>query len=124
MRSNVVRETARPSARFGLPNAAMPPIHGLNNRPQGPRPFCQRILSDVCDAVPLVKVVTASLASLGWTDFFGDQLEADEADLVPTRIASVHRDRLAGLSPAGPVDLTLPANANTGDYAVGDWVLV
>lgn len=102
----------------------MPPIHGLNNRPEGPRPFCQRILSDVCDAVAVVKTVTASLASLGWTDFFGDQLEADEADLVPTRIASVHRDRLAGLSLSGPVDLTLPANANTGDYAVGDWVLV
>jgi len=78
--------------------------------------------SDAFDA--LVKAVTATLASLGWTEFFGDQLEADEADLVPTRIASVHRDRLAGLSLAGPADLTLPANANTGDYAVGDWVLV
>ena len=65
-----------------------------------------------------------SLASLGWTGFFDDQLESDEKILVPTRIASVHRDRLAGLSQTGPADLTLPANANTGDYAVGDWVLV
>lgn len=65
-----------------------------------------------------------SLASLGWTDFFGDQLESHEKNLVPTRIATVHRDRLTGLSQTGPTDLTLPANANTGDYAVGDWVLV
>jgi ribosome biogenesis GTPase len=85
-----------------------------------------RILSDVCDAV--VKAVTdsasISLAGLGWTDFFGDQLEPDEAALIPTRIATVHRDRLTGLSQTGQTDLTLPANANTGDYAVGDWVLV
>jgi len=82
--------------------------------------------SDVCDAVPLIKAVTdpASLASLGWTDFFGDQLDPQEASLVPTRVASVHRDRLTGLSQTGPTDLTPPANANTGDYAVGDWVLV
>lgn len=72
----------------------------------------------------MVKALTDSLASLGWTEFFGDQLEPDEKDLIPTRIASVHRDRLTGLSQAGPTDLTLPANANTGDYAVGDWVLV
>ena len=72
----------------------------------------------------MVKALTDSLASLGWTEFFGDQLEPDEASLVPTRIASVHRDRLAGLSQYGQTDLTLPANANTGNYAVGDWVLV
>ncbi|WP_164778570.1 ribosome small subunit-dependent GTPase A [Mesorhizobium sp. M7A.F.Ca.US.006.01.1.1] len=82
--------------------------------------------SNVRDAV--VKAVTdhstPSLASLGWTEFFGDQLEPGDANLVPTRIATVHRDRLTGLSQAGPVDLTLPAQANTGDYAVGDWVLV
>ncbi|MEO5757134.1 MAG: ribosome small subunit-dependent GTPase A [Mesorhizobium sp.] len=66
---------------------------------------------------------TPSLASLGWSDFFGHQLEPDDANLVPTRIAMVHRDRLTGLSQAGHMDLTLPAQANTGDYAVGDWVL-
>jgi len=67
---------------------------------------------------------TISLASLGWSEFFGDQLEPDDASLVPTRIAMVHRDRISGLSQAGQVDLALPAQANTGDYAVGDWVLV
>jgi ribosome biogenesis GTPase / thiamine phosphate phosphatase len=89
-------------------------------------------LFDVCDAVPLVKAVTdhstatrsMSLASLGWTDFFGDQVGPHEANLVPTRIATVHRDRLTGISQTGQMDLTLPTQANTGDYAVGDWVLV
>ncbi|WP_256754124.1 ribosome small subunit-dependent GTPase A [Mesorhizobium sp. Mes31] len=65
-----------------------------------------------------------SLASLGWSDFFGDQLDPDEANLVPARIAMVHRDRLSGLSQSGQTGLTLPPQANTGDYAVGDWVLV
>ncbi|RUV03577.1 GTPase RsgA, partial [Mesorhizobium sp. M7A.T.Ca.TU.009.01.3.1] len=36
----------------------------------------------------MVKAVTdhsmPSLAGLGWTDFFGDQLEPGDADLVPT----------------------------------------
>lgn len=80
--------------------------------------------------MPLVEAVTdhaappLSLEDLGWTNFFGDQLEPHEADLIPMRIATVHRDRLTGLSRTGQVDLTLPAQANTGDYAVGDWVLV
>lgn len=90
------------------------------------------MLSDVCDAVPLVKAVTdrstatrsMSLASLGWAEFFGDQLGPHEVNLVPTRIATVHRDRLIGISQTGQMDLTLPTQTNTGDYAVGDWVLV
>ncbi|RWM17348.1 MAG: GTPase RsgA, partial [Mesorhizobium sp.] len=49
-----------------------------------------------------------SLASLGWTDFFGDQLGPHEASLVPMRIAAVHRDRLTGISQTGQMDLTLP----------------
>jgi ribosome biogenesis GTPase len=108
-----------------LPNATVPPIQ-LGNRLTPPAPHLPGILSNVRDAV--VKAVTdpstPSLASLGWTEFFGDQLEPGEANLVPTRIATVHRDRLTGLSQAGPIDLTLAAQANTGDYAVGDWVLV
>ncbi|GJD93445.1 Small ribosomal subunit biogenesis GTPase RsgA [Methylobacterium iners] len=65
-----------------------------------------------------------SLVSLGWSDFFEDQCEPDEADLAPRRIATVHRSRLTALSPAGLVELTLPVHTNTGDFAVGDWVLV
>ncbi len=40
------------------------------------------------------------------------------------RIASVHRARLTAESLSGPVRLTLPADANPADHAVGDWVLV
>jgi ribosome biogenesis GTPase len=65
----------------------------------------------------------APLAELGWTDFFGDQLEAHETGLLACRIATVHRARLTGISPAGSVDLVLPHQVNTGDFAVGDWVL-
>ncbi|MDP4006073.1 ribosome small subunit-dependent GTPase A [Methylobacterium sp. NEAU K] len=65
-----------------------------------------------------------SHASLGWSGFFEDQREPHETDLAPMRIATVHRSRLTGLSPTGPVKLTLPVHANTGDFAVGDWVLV
>ncbi|WP_235080100.1 ribosome small subunit-dependent GTPase A [Asticcacaulis sp. AC402] len=64
------------------------------------------------------------MTDLGWTDFFADQVGQDEQHLVPCRIAQVHRARLSGLSTAGLVRLTLPVHVNTGEYAVGDWVLV
>lgn len=65
-----------------------------------------------------------SLSSLGWSAFFADQLLPDEASLLPMRIATVHRTRMTAMSQAGPIKLVLPANTNTGDFAVGDWVLV
>ena len=65
-----------------------------------------------------------SLEGLGWTDFFADQVEPKEADLVPVRIATVHRSRMSAMSQFGPIRLTLGPYDNTGDYAVGDWVLV
>lgn len=64
-----------------------------------------------------------SLSSLGWSDFFKDQLEPHEAGLAPHRIATVHRARLTAISQTGPVGLTLPVHSQTGDFAVGDWVL-
>lgn len=67
---------------------------------------------------------TGELAALGWSAFFADQLAPDEIDLQPARIASVHRSRLSALSPAGTIEIGLPVRASTGDYAVGDWVLV
>lgn len=70
------------------------------------------------DDVPL------SLAALGWSDFFADQREADEAGLLPARIATVHRARMSAMTQDGPVRLELPVHTNTGDYTVGDWVLV
>ncbi|WP_338105443.1 ribosome small subunit-dependent GTPase A [Microvirga tunisiensis] len=63
------------------------------------------------------------LSSLGWSDFFEDQLEPHEAGLAPHRIATVHRARLTAISQTGPVELTLPVHSQTGDFAVGDWVL-
>ncbi|KAA3515403.1 ribosome small subunit-dependent GTPase A [Agrobacterium rosae] len=66
----------------------------------------------------------SALELLGWSDFFADQIKPTEADLIPTRIASVHRARIEAISVAGPVKLELPAHANVADFAVGDWVLV
>lgn len=65
-----------------------------------------------------------SLAALGWSAFFDDQLTPDDAGLARMRIATVHRARMTAISSQGPVRLTLPPRANTADYAVGDWVLV
>ena len=65
----------------------------------------------------------ASLARLGWSAFFGDQVGDDEAGLLPVRVTEVHRGRISGLSLHGPVDLVLPPKSPTGDYAVGDFVL-
>lgn len=65
-----------------------------------------------------------TLPALGWSDVFEDQLTADEVGLDRVRIATVHRSRLTAASQKGPVRLMLPAQANTADYAVGDWVLV
>ena len=65
-----------------------------------------------------------ALDSLGWSAFFADQLEPSENGLAPCRIAAVHRSSLTAKSEAGDVKLTLPPHANTGDFAVGDWVLI
>ena len=64
-----------------------------------------------------------SLSNLGWSEFFNDQVEPHEADLAPMRIDTVHRARLTAISQTGQVRLTLPVHTNTGDFAVGDWVL-
>jgi ribosome biogenesis GTPase / thiamine phosphate phosphatase len=63
------------------------------------------------------------LIGLGWSSFFGDQIDEEEAGLVPVRVTHIHRTRMSGLSDIGPVDLALPANSVTSDYAVGDFVL-
>jgi ribosome biogenesis GTPase / thiamine phosphate phosphatase len=68
-------------------------------------------------------VTDGALAHLGWSEFFADQVESDEAEFSPRRISEVHRARLGAISPDGLSDLVLPVHANTGDYAVGDWVL-
>ena len=78
-----------------------------------------RLVTDHPDLLPPVP-----LASLGWLAFFEEQREPHEIDLAPMRIATVHRSRLTALSETGAVKLTLPVHTNTGDFAVGDWVLV
>ena len=65
-----------------------------------------------------------SLAALGWSAFYSEQLEPGEAELAPMRVATVHRDRVTAVSERGPVRLELSARSQTTDFAVGDWVLV
>jgi ribosome biogenesis GTPase len=65
-----------------------------------------------------------SLADLGWSAFFGDQLAPEDTALARMRIASVHRSRLTAQSETGPVRLSLAPHSKTTDFAVGDWVLV
>lgn len=65
----------------------------------------------------------SALELLGWSDFFAHQIKPSETELVPLRVASVHRARIEVIGVVGPVELELPANANTADFAVGDWVL-
>jgi ribosome biogenesis GTPase len=62
----------------------------------------------------------AALIGLGWSSFFGDQVGTEEASLVPVRITHIHLARMSGHSTNGPVELALPGNSATGDYAVGD----
>lgn len=71
-----------------------------------------------------MSAATPSLTALGWSDFFARQCGTDDAGLVPARIATVHRARMSAIVPEGPIRLELPVHANTGDYTVGDWVLV
>ncbi|MBY5753863.1 ribosome small subunit-dependent GTPase A [Rhizobium leguminosarum] len=67
--------------------------------------------------------LSSPLELLGWSEFFADQVQPSEADLIPRRIASVHRARIEAIDVTGPVGLEFPSNTSTGDYAVGDWVL-
>lgn len=65
-----------------------------------------------------------TLADLGWSAHFAAQIADDLAQPChPMRIASVARNRLTGLSPAGERLLIPPSDRTTGAFAVGDWVL-
>lgn len=63
------------------------------------------------------------LSTLGWSAFFAQQVQPDDAALIPLRIATVHRARIGAISGAGSVKLVLSHQTSTADYAVGDWVL-
>lgn len=64
-----------------------------------------------------------SLAALGWSDDFANQITAEEAGLVPARLSSLHRDRVQALTAAGPTELLCPPTLSVAAMAVGDWVL-
>ena len=64
-----------------------------------------------------------SLAALGWSPFFDDQITADETGCLKVRVATVHRARMSGISQDGPIKIRLPARSTTADFAVGDWIL-
>jgi ribosome biogenesis GTPase len=78
----------------------------------------RRPVTDRIETSPLI-----SLAGLGWSDFFADQIAADEKQFIPARIATIHRARLTAICAEGSVELTLAHLARTGDFTVGDWVL-
>lgn len=66
-----------------------------------------------------------SLADLGWSHHFAAQIADDPAQTtLACRLTSVARDRLTGLSPLGHHLLLPPSDHSTGDFAVGDWVLI
>jgi len=69
-------------------------------------------------------LTSPTLTALGWSDFFDTQMQPEDADLEPMRVATVHRSRMSAQSVAGPVRLQIPPLTNTADYAVGDWVMV
>lgn len=65
-----------------------------------------------------------ALADLGWTADFMRQLELDEIGTTnPARVTGVHRNRIDALSADGAIELIPASNLNTGDVAVGDWIL-
>ncbi len=58
-----------------------------------------------------------TLADFGWSAHFARQISDDDT---PARVAAIHRDRLDTISPTGPLTL---ACADSGSFAVGDWVI-
>ena len=66
-----------------------------------------------------------SLTELGFTAHFLSQLSLEELEcLLPVRIIEVQRDRLTALGENGLVTVTLSTATPSGNFAVGDWMLV
>ena len=68
-------------------------------------------------------MTSTPLSDLGWSPHFHDQITDEDAPYPPARISAVHRDRVDGLTPQGPISLILPPGLSTAEVAVGDWVL-
>lgn len=69
-----------------------------------------------------------SLADLGWTPFFSDQLTpVERRDCIPVRVMAVYRGLVAVISPVldGLIGSRLPHSRGPEDRpAVGDWLLI
>ena len=66
---------------------------------------------------------TDILGGLGWSALFSEQLELDEiGTAMPLRITEVHRSQLIAAGVDGPHEVLV--KDSTGDYAVGDWILL
>ena len=69
--------------------------------------------------------MTFTLSDLGWSAHFMMQLEADDLEhFTLARVTQVHRSQINAITEAGEVTLTTKGGETTGDFAVGDWVLV
>ena len=67
--------------------------------------------------------MTYTLADLGWSAHFARQPSIEELDTrTPARVAEVHRSTLSVLILDG--SQTVQTRDSTGDYAVGDWLLL
>ncbi len=68
--------------------------------------------------------MTYTLADLGWSANFSQQLSIEDLEnLTPARVSEVHRTTLSVLTTGGPLTVGTE-KTSTGDYAVGDWVLL
>lgn len=74
---------------------------------------------------------TLNLQSIGWNNYFLQQLSFDEVSLLGSelnafRITAIHRNRIEAIGEAGPRDLICPQSLQpvSQNLAVGDWVLV
>lgn len=66
------------------------------------------------------QLTNPTLADLGWSDHFADQLAADDPS-TPARVSEVSRSALTVMSETGLQSVV--THDSTGLYAVGDWVL-
>ncbi len=65
-----------------------------------------------------------TLRDLGWSPFFQSQVGIDEiGQVVPVRVAAMHRAAFDALSETGMRRTDLPADMSASEVTVGDWVL-
>ncbi|MBY4893736.1 ribosome small subunit-dependent GTPase A [Rhodobacteraceae bacterium N5(2021)] len=70
-----------------------------------------------------MRILTLSLADLGWTQRHIAQLTDEDAGATPARVNKVSRTRITALSGDGLLRLVTQGDESTGAYVTGDWVL-